>query len=210
MGQRLTSSGSIILEQVAVAAEEIQWRDSPEPTDHAGRHAATFRQIYLAACQAGIVRNVLSDAVAYVREAARPITHGHVDRAVDDMFIQRNVGLISARSLAVDVLLDAAAGRLDVAFNGIVQHSPDTDRLLLESALATAQAQAVIGELAQAAATGIFDTGGGSATSRAFNFDRHWRNIRTLLGHNPLDYKLQVVGAYALNGERPPLGGGFF
>ncbi len=42
------------------------------------------------------------------------------------------------------------------------------------------------------------------------NFDRHWRNIRTLLSHNPSAYKAQVVGDRLINGTAPPTDGGFF
>jgi alkylation response protein AidB-like acyl-CoA dehydrogenase len=210
MGQRLTASGSIRLDDVAVAAEEIDWRDTVEREDFAGRHAATFRQLYLAACIAGVVRNVAADAVGYVRDKARPITHSHADKSADDMFVQRTVGLIFARSFAIDALIEAAAAESDAAFAAALARAPEADALLTRSAIATAKAQSVIGELAQAAATGVFDAGGASATARSLNFDRHWRNIRTVLAHNPLDYKLKAIGEYALAGRPPPLSGGFF
>jgi alkylation response protein AidB-like acyl-CoA dehydrogenase len=210
MGQRLTASGTIVIDNAAIRPEEIEWRDTAERQDAAGRHAATFRQLYLAACVAGIVRNVLSDAVSFVQTKARPITHGHADRAADDMLVQRTVGLISARSFAIGALIADAAERIDLAHEAVLKKAPEADGLLTESALATAKAQSVIADLAQAAATGIFDTGGGSATSRSLNFDRHWRNIRTLLAHNPIDYKLKVIGEHALSGRGPPLSGGFF
>ncbi|EGD06397.1 acyl-CoA dehydrogenase, partial [Burkholderia sp. TJI49] len=41
---------------------------------------------------------------------------------------------------------------------------------------------------------------GASATSRAHNFDRHWRNLRTIFSHNPLLHKARVIGDYTLNG----------
>jgi hypothetical protein len=30
----------------------------------------------------------------------------------------------------------------------------------------------------------LFEAGGASATSRVHNFDRHWRNLRTIFSHN--------------------------
>jgi alkylation response protein AidB-like acyl-CoA dehydrogenase len=66
--------------------------------------------------------------------------------------------------------------------------------------LATARAQLVEGRLGLIAAEEMFEIGGGSATSRTYNFDRHWRNIRTILSHNPLNHKARVVGDYYLNG----------
>jgi alkylation response protein AidB-like acyl-CoA dehydrogenase len=210
MGQRLTSSGSIVFDDVPIAPGEVEWRETIEREDNAGRHTATFRQLFLAACQAGIVRNVLSDAANFVLTKARPITHGHADKVADDLFVQRTVGLISARSFAIDSLIEAAAKRIDLAHDAVLKKAPEAERLLTDSALSTAKAQSVISELSLAAATSIFDAGGGSATSRTFNFDRHWRNIRTILGHNPIDYKLRVIGDNVLNGAAPPLTGGFF
>jgi hypothetical protein len=42
----------------------------------------------------------------------------------------------------------------------------------------------------------FFDGGGSCATSRKYNFDRHWRNLRTIFSHNPLHHKAKVIGDY--------------
>ena len=42
--------------------------------------------------------------------------------------------------------------------------------------------------------------GGASATARVHNFDRHWRNLRTIFSHNPLLHKARVIGDYEING----------
>lgn len=57
-----------------------------------------------------------------------------------------------------------------------------------------------MGKLAVQAGERLFDVGGASATSRKYNFDRHWRNLRTIFSHNPLLHKSRVVGDYVLNG----------
>lgn len=59
--------------------------------------------------------------------------------------------------------------------------------------------QVVVAKLALRSAEVLFEVGGGSATSRKYNFDRHWRNIRTVLNHNPLLHKARVVGDFYLN-----------
>ena len=74
------------------------------------------------------------------------------------------------------------------------------DALVLEGALATARTQIVVSKLALSAAERMFEAGGASATARAHNFDRHWRNLRTIFSHNPLMHKARVIGDYALNG----------
>lgn len=207
MGQRLTASGGLVFTNVEVAPHEIFTRP---PGGNAARHAATFRQLFLAACQAGIVRNVVADATGYVQRQARPITHSPAASAKEDLFVQQTVGEIAAHSYAIDSLLARAARTSDRAQAAILAGAPDIDAILAENATETAKAQIVIGQLALKAAERIFDVGGGSATSRTLNFDRHWRNIRTLLSHNPSAYKAQVVGDRLINGTAPPTDGGFF
>ena len=58
------------------------------------------------------------------------------------------------------------------------------------------------GEVVQVgSAQQLFEAGGASMTARTHNFDRHWRNLRTIFNHNPLLHKARVVGAYHLTGE---------
>ena len=46
----------------------------------------------------------------------------------------------------------------------------------------------------------------GTRSARAkWNFDRHWRNARTLTLHDPVDYKYKIVGEYVLSGTSPPV-----
>lgn len=207
MGQRLTASGGVDFENVAVEKDEVTGRAE---SSLSGRHASTFRQLYLAACAAGIVRNVLADTVEYVKTKARPITHSHSDTARGDYFVQEAVGEIASISFAIDSLLLAAAATVDQAHHAILMRDDSVDRLLNDSSLEVAKVQIISGQLALQAATRIFDTGGASATSRSLNFDRHWRNLRTLLSHNPLAYKMKVTGDYLLNDVAPPTDGGFF
>ncbi len=207
MGQRLTASGGIELTDVEVFPDEISTRP---PGSDAARHASTFRQLFLAACQVGIVRNIVRDATAYVQSLARPIAHSPASSAREDLFVQNAVGEIAALSYAADSILSRAAQASDLAQKAILAGTGDIDGVLSDNAAQTAKAQIVIGQLALKAAERIFDIGGGSATSRSLNYDRHWRNIRTLLSHNPTAYKAQVVGNLVLNGTSPPTDGGFF
>ena len=72
-----------------------------------------------------------------------------------------------------------------------------------------AKAKVVIDELANRAASELFDVGGGSTVRRGAHLDRHWRNIRTLAAHNPKTYKAKAIGAYEISGEPLPRGGFF-
>lgn len=207
MGQRLTASGSIVFTDVEVHEAELF---GSVKSGLGWRHASTFRQLFLMACQAGIVRCVLADAVAYAKGQARPITHSHAETARADLFVQRQVGELAALSHAVDVLVADAARTLDTSHAAVLAGVPGVEAVLDRSSIAVAKAQAVLAPLALKAAEAIFNVGGASATSRSRNFDRHWRNIRTISSHNPLFYKEQAVGDWLLNDTPPPVSGGFF
>jgi Acyl-CoA dehydrogenase, C-terminal domain len=80
-----------------------------------GKHlgdSTAFLQLYLAAV-AGIAHGVYDDAVAYVREKARPASHSLADSASGDPFILAAVGDIAANAAAAEALvLTAAAGSM--------------------------------------------------------------------------------------------------
>lgn len=205
MGQQLTASGTLALDDVDVFDSEV----APLVFDTlAGRHGSALRQLHLVAVAAGIVRNVLADAENYVRRHSRAAGHSSAATAAQDPFIQQAVGEIAAASHAIDALVLDTARVLDRGARAIANEQSDADDRVLDGALATAKAQLVVGSLAMRAAERLFDTGGASATSRARGFDRHWRNLRTLFSHNPLAHKARAVGDYHLNGEATHLKAG--
>ncbi|TCQ08987.1 alkylation response protein AidB-like acyl-CoA dehydrogenase [Rhizobium sp. PP-F2F-G36] len=198
MGQRLTASGGIILDNVEVFPHEFTRRSLD---DLVGRHCSTQRQLHLAASAAGAVRNVLSDGIAYVRRQARSTAHSAAETARQDPFVQQVIGEIAANAFAIDQAVAAAAAALDRTVAAFARRNEaEIEQALISSALATAQTQLLLGQLGPRSAERMFELGGGSATSRDNNFDRHWRNIRTVLNHNPLLHKSRVVGDYLLNG----------
>ncbi|WP_371875861.1 acyl-CoA dehydrogenase family protein [Caballeronia grimmiae] len=197
MGQRMTASGSLVLDDLLVHADEVTPRTL---TTLAGRHGGALRQLHLVAVAAGIVRNVVADAKRYVLRHGRPVLHSPAPSAREDGFIQQVIGELSAHSHAIDALVRDNARVLDRSSRAIRNGSADADALVLEGALATARTQLVVSKLALYAAERMFEAGGASATARAHNFDRHWRNLRTIFSHNPLLHKSRVIGDYELNG----------
>jgi alkylation response protein AidB-like acyl-CoA dehydrogenase len=87
--------------------------------------------------------------------------------------------------------------------------TPEEAELSLQATLLNAKAKVVIDEIANRAASELFDVGGGSLIRRSAHLDRHWRNIRSIAAHNPKTLKAVAVGNYALNGTPPP-NQGFF
>lgn len=196
MGQRLTASGGIELVDVQVWPEEVQPRAHQQA---AGRHCSALRQLHLAACAVGVVRNIREDAVQYVRRSARAAMHSPAQEARDDLFVQQVVGEIAATAYATDALIGQTARQLDRGSQALLSGDPQLEQILIDGALANSQMQVIVAKLALRAAEVLYEVGGGSATSRKYNFDRHWRNIRTLLNHNPLLHKARVVGDYYIN-----------
>jgi alkylation response protein AidB-like acyl-CoA dehydrogenase len=197
MGQRLTASGGVDLVDVEVFPEEVAPRAQGNLI---GRHTSSLRQLHLAAVVGGIVRNVLSDAIAYVQNQARSALHSEVERARNDPFVHQIIGELAASSQAIDALIAENARALDRSAEALRTGAASGEDLVLQGTLTTSRTQLVTGKLALKAAESMFEVGGGSATSRKYNFDRHWRNIRTLLNHNPLLHKARVVGDFYLNG----------
>lgn len=197
MGQRMTASGTLLLDDVRVFEDEVVDRDGATLV---GRHCGALRQLHLVATGAGIVRNVVADARRYVLEHGRPVLHSPAPAAREDQFIQQVIGELSAHSHAIDALVRENARALDRSSDAIRAGEADADALVLDSALATARTQLIVSKLALHAADRLFEAGGASATSRTHNFDRHWRNLRTIFSHNPLLHKARVIGDYELNG----------
>ena len=65
------------------------------------------------------------------------------------------------------------------------------------------KAQLVIADIVLRAATRLFDALGASAVRQDTALDRHWRNARVILSHNPLVYRARIVGDYIVN-QTPP------
>ncbi|MFL6705736.1 MAG: acyl-CoA dehydrogenase, partial [Paraburkholderia graminis] len=197
MGQRMTASGSLLLDNVQVFAHEISARGYGTLP---GRHGGALRQLHLVAVAAGIVRNILADARRYVVQHGRPVLHSPAPSSREDGFVQQVVGDIAAHSHSIDALVQQNARTLDRSANAIRNGAANAEELVLEGALATAKTQLVVSKLALHTAERLFEIGGASATARSHNFDRHWRNLRTIFSHNPLLHKARVIGDYELNG----------
>jgi len=201
MGQRLTASGTVRLEDVTVYPDEVRKREISEGDAIPG---PPFLQLYLGAVVAGIAKNALTDAVAFANQYARPIKHSPAERAVDDVYVQLAVGEISSRAYAAEAVILKAADAIDAVWENGFDH-----KLAVNASIEVAQAQYIAAEAALKSAELVFDVGGGSATQRKHNLDRHWRNARTVINHNPRLWKAAVVGAHRLTGAEPPKSGLF-
>jgi alkylation response protein AidB-like acyl-CoA dehydrogenase len=201
LGQSLTGTGTTRLDQVLVEPDEVL--DLTLREDGSLPRCGVL-QLYITAVIAGVVRNAANDAVALVRSReGRPFAHAPSERPADDPLLQEVIGEIVSAAYAAEATVLAAADAQDAEADSVVDGLPDVE-LAEAASLAAAQAKVVVDELALRATTRLFDVGGASATKRAKNLDRHWRNARTLSTHNPLLYKAQAIGDTALNGTPLP------
>jgi alkylation response protein AidB-like acyl-CoA dehydrogenase len=201
-GQRTTASGGTRFTDVEVLPHEVITVSEGNTLGH----ATAFLQLYLASVAVGIAYAAFDDAVDYVRTKARPASHSVADSAATDPFVLEAVGEISAAATSAEAIVLTAADAIDRLVDGGQQNDPDA---LADVAVTVARAQLIAERLTISAAGRLFDTGGASATARALNLDRHWRNARTIAGHSPLAYKAYVAGDYAVNGTWPPANGYF-
>ncbi len=194
-GQRTTASGTVLLNQVQVAAENVIdiWTLAERPSIQ-----GAASQLIQAAIDAGIARAALDDAIAFVRERSRPWIDAGVERASDDPYVIADVGRLQLDLHAAEALLRRAGQVLDA-----VNAAPIDAAAAARASIAVAEAKVLTSEISLAASEKLFELAGSRATLAEFNLDRHWRNARTHTLHDPLRWKYHAIGTYHLNGAKP-------
>lgn len=196
-GQRMTGSGTTILEGVRITEDDILEADPERPS-----HSGAFVQLVLLAVAAGIGRAIVDDAAGFVRARTRSYSHASAATAREDPLVQETIGELSALSFAADGALARSVAALERSSAAIL--GGDTverqRELIAELDVATARAQLVVLPNVLRAATELFEVGGASATDAGLALDRHWRNARTVASHNPARYKARALGDQLVNG----------
>ncbi len=165
-------------------------------------------QLFLTAINAGIIRSILRDAKNLVHKRPRTFYHAVAEQATDDPLLQQTIGQLSANAFAAEAIVLAAAEALDRLPDSKV-HSEESQTAALAASLSAAKAKLIVDELALRSATLLFEVGGASTTKQSYNYDRHWRNARTLASHNPSHFKARAIGDYEINGTPLPTRGFF-
>ena len=197
-GQRTTGSGSVVFDNVFVAAEDvIPFQSAFERPTTVGPLA----QILHAAIDTGIARAAYEDALHFVRTKTRPWLDATTDIASEDPLTLKSFGHLSVRLSATEALLERAGEFLDIA-----QANPNAQTVAAAS-IAVAEVRALSTEISLAAGSTLFELAGSQATLAEHGLDRHWRNARVHTLHDPVRWKYHAVGNYYLNDENPPLRG---
>ncbi|WP_413765868.1 SfnB family sulfur acquisition oxidoreductase [Ralstonia mannitolilytica] len=195
-GQRTTASGTVIFDNVAVSEDDVLpiWQLAARPSLYGPNS-----QLIQAAIDLGIAQAAFDDTLAFVREHARPWTDAKVERAADDPYIIADVGRLAIDIEAARAVLQEAAQTLDA-----IAAQPITDAGSARASVAVAEAKVLTTEVALQASEKLFELAGSSATRARHNLDRHWRNARTHTLHDPVRWKLHLIGNYQLNQAFPP------
>jgi len=194
-GQRTTASGTVVFDDVPVSPDDVLplWQLADRP----GLYGPNS-QLIQAAIDQGIAEAALADAIAFVRERARPWMDSGVARAADDPYIIQDVGRLQIDVHAAREVLLEAGRTLDA-----IAADPVDAEASARASIAVAEAKVLTTEAALEASQKLFELAGSSATRAAYNLDRHWRNARTHTLHDPVRWKTQLIGNYHLNHVLP-------
>ncbi|MDX6338718.1 MAG: hypothetical protein QOG05_6058 [Streptosporangiaceae bacterium] len=202
MGQRLTDSGGVELHNVRVERSEILGPDpigGQEPNAYqtlvTPHWQLAFVNFYI-----GTAEGAIEEALEWTRANASPWETSGVDRASDDAYILERVGEIISEVRAAALLADRAGGALQAALD---TGPALTAEQRAEAAVAIYEAKVVTTRVGLDAASRLFEVQGARATTAAYGFDRHWRNLRTHTVHDPVAYKAREVGDWVLNRRAP-------
>ncbi|MET3964675.1 MULTISPECIES: acyl-CoA dehydrogenase family protein [Bradyrhizobium] len=207
LGQRLTATGTTHFRNVKVRREEVVF-DTPDG-GYGVPYSNTFAQLFLTAVVAGIARATLRDATALVRSRKRTFYYAPTEIPTDDPLLQQTVGQIASGAFAAETVVLAAAEALDIATDAFDAGAANATEAAHTAALLSAKAKIITDDFAIRGGSLLFDVGGASATKKVTNFDRHWRNARTLSSHNPTTYKARSIGEHEINGTPLPAKGFF-
>ncbi|AVA23705.1 SfnB family sulfur acquisition oxidoreductase [Rhizobium sp. NXC24] len=194
-GQRTTASGSVGFADVPIDPELVfpVWSYADRPG-----LAGPISQLVQASIDSGIAAAAVGDAVAFVRDRARPWVDSGVSSATDDPTIIHSVGSLYTDLHAAQAILYEAAETIDR-----VAQEKVTDASSALASVAVAEAKILTTEIALAATEQLFDLAGSASTREAHNLGRHWRNARVHTLHDPVRWKYHLLGKYELTGAYP-------
>ncbi|AJP58118.1 monooxygenase [Pandoraea vervacti] len=198
-GQRQTDSGSALFERVRVDAAEMLLDPGPLTTPRASLRPL-LAQLVFVHMFLGLAQGALAEAKHYTLHEARPWFRSGVANASDDPYTLAHYGEFHVALESMRLLARQAATLFDEAWQQ--GDSLDADgRGRVAVAVATAKVAASRHGLD--VASRLFETTGARATHGALRLDRYWRNLRVQTLHDPVDYKLQDIGNWALNAQAP-------
>jgi alkylation response protein AidB-like acyl-CoA dehydrogenase len=199
LGQRLSASGSVQFNTVAVSEEDILGAVGEEPYSTLVTPGVQlgFANLYL-----GIAEGALDRARRLTLDRRGSWLLSNVEHHSRDPFVQRVFGELLSKIAAAEALVD----RWNTRFDHVIARGAEVtagDRA--DAEIGIAKAKVVATETGLEVAHRVYEVTGSSSTRSEVGLDLFWRNIRTHSLHDPLDYKKLEVGAHYLTGDVAPI-----
>ena len=204
LGQRLTESGAVEIENV-----RVDWSSAAGFVDKVFQ-PLTYNTLNVPAIQLvfanfylGIAQGALERAASYTRSTTRAWPYGGDDKALaaEEWYILEGYGQLQSKLWAAEALIDRAGAAISEVLHDDRENL--TERRRGEIAVQIAAAKLRIVEDGLEAATKVFELTGARASANSVGLDIFWRNLRTHSLHDPVPYKKREVGQYVLLNEVP-------
>ncbi|MFL5722874.1 MAG: SfnB family sulfur acquisition oxidoreductase [Chloroflexota bacterium] len=194
VGQRVTGSGTVVLDRVEVRRRWVVPRTAFDAPNGYG----AFAQLLHASIDVGIARAALRDAAAFVRTQSRPWFEAGVERADEDPLTVQRFGELDVDLIAAEAVLARARQAVDKVY------AEPSEDLAARASLDVAAAKVLAERAAVGLGSAAFEVCGTRAIAPDVGLDRHWRNARSHTLHDPVRWKLQHLGRHVLTGQVPP------
>ncbi|RUT66537.1 SfnB family sulfur acquisition oxidoreductase [Morganella morganii] len=192
-GQKVTASGTVLLDNVVVNEEHI----IPFTEAFLGNYPiGAASQLIHASIDVGIARESIDEAIKYIKQTARPWIDSGAVQASDDPYLISGIGDLEIHYTAACAMLDQVAGELD-------ETDINTDGELAQLSVRVGIAKVLASEIAILASNKLFEFAGAGSTRESLNLHRHWRNARTHTLHDPVRWKVNAIGQFYLNDVYP-------
>ncbi|MEV0081304.1 acyl-CoA dehydrogenase family protein [Saccharopolyspora sp. NPDC050642] len=204
LGQRLTESGSVVVDDVRVpwasAAGYVdkEFRPLTYNTLNVPVIQLVFANFYL-----GIAQAALQAGVSYTAQRTRPWPYGgdNKESATEEFYILDAFGDLQAKLWAAEALIDKAGAELSELLHAERESLTEEQRGRVAVLIAAAKQRII--DTGLEIGTRVFEVTGARATASSVGLDIYWRNLRTHSLHDPVAYKRVEVGRYALLGRLP-------
>ncbi|MDR2690514.1 MAG: acyl-CoA dehydrogenase family protein [Azoarcus sp.] len=201
IGQRQTSSGTVVFDKVVVHADELLIDPGPFSSPFASVRAV-IGQLVFANLFLGIADGAFDTALHHLRQKeSTPWFESLAPSAQKDPFVLRHFGELLVKLEGARALTEKANTLIDPAWTKATALTAEERG---EFAVAVAKAKVATTQTGLEVATRIFEPLGARATTAKLGYDRYWRNLRTQTLHDPVDYKILELGDWILNGQLPP------
>jgi alkylation response protein AidB-like acyl-CoA dehydrogenase len=198
IGLRGADSSTVVFDNVRLYADEVI------PWKHAGAQLSalpfwtTFGAVYYSSVYLGSALAALDAARDFARNDTRQsILPGSPSLAKDPLILTQ-YGELWVKLQAALAYFDKVIEELQDGWDRRAELSEEELGILAVKTLALRSNSS---QVALEITPRIFDFAGGRGSNQDFNFDRFWRDARTLASHDPVIYSLRAVGDYALNDD---------